>query len=93
MEGLTWSSLSSGGFSMRYSPQGFIFETKGAMCFPKNQEYLTNILAFFNSKLVDHFLLCISPTLDYHEGPLKLIPTKISHENVFGSETLIQMTL
>ena len=91
LEGLTWSSLSSGGFSMRYSPQGFIFETKGAMCFPKNQEYLTNILAFFNSKLVDHFLLCISPTLDYHEGPLKLIPTKISHENVFGSETLIQI--
>ncbi len=76
-EGLTWSSLASGGFSMRYSPHGFIFETKGAMCFPKNISYLPEILALFNTKLVDHFLLCLSPTLDYHEGPLKLVPTKL----------------
>jgi type II restriction/modification system DNA methylase subunit YeeA len=76
-EGLTWSSLASGGFSMRHSPNGFIFETKGAMCFPKKTSYLPEILALFNSKLIDHFLLCLSPTLDYHEGPLKLVPTKL----------------
>ncbi|WP_345791781.1 BREX-1 system adenine-specific DNA-methyltransferase PglX [Thauera sp. JM12B12] len=77
-EGATWSSLSSGGFSMRWSPKGSVFETKGAMCFPKKNENLFEILALFNSKLIDHFLLCLSPTLDYHEGPLKLVPTKIS---------------
>ncbi|WP_454458387.1 BREX-1 system adenine-specific DNA-methyltransferase PglX [Thauera phenylacetica] len=77
-EGATWSSLSSGGFSMRWSPKGSVFETKGAMCFPKKNENLFEILALFNSKLIDHFLLCLSPTLDYHEGPLKLVPTNIS---------------
>ncbi len=76
-EGLTWSSLASGGFSMRHSPGGFIFETKGAMCFPGKPSDLNEILALFNSKLVDHFLSCLSPTLDYHEGPLKLVPTKL----------------
>lgn len=74
-EGLTWSSLASGGFSMRHCLGGFIFETKGAMCFPKKPTDMHEILALFNSKLVDHFLSCLSPTLDYHEGPLKLVPT------------------
>jgi type II restriction/modification system DNA methylase subunit YeeA len=72
--GLTWGSLSSGGFSMRYSPPGFIFETKGAMCFPKKDSDLFGLLALMNSKLIDKFLACISPTLDYHEGPLKKVP-------------------
>jgi type II restriction/modification system DNA methylase subunit YeeA len=72
--GLTWGSLSSGGFSMRYSPPGFIFETKGAMCFPKQDSDLFGLLALMNSKLIDKFLACISPTLDYHEGPLKKVP-------------------
>ena len=86
-EGMTWSSLSSGGFSMRWSPRGSIFETKGAMCFPNNNANLFEILALFNSKLIDHFLLCLSPTVDYHEGPLKLVPTRIS-----GSAKIIDNT-
>lgn len=76
-EGLTWSSLTSAGFSMRYSPGGFIFETKGSMCFPNEKADTFELLAIFNSKLVDHFLQCLSPTLDYHEGPIKLVPTKL----------------
>ena len=84
--GLTWSSLSSGGFSMRYSPAGFIFETKGAMCFPKLDNNLYEIIALFNSKLIDYFLSCLSPTLDYHEGPLKLVPTMLcSSEVIFNN--------
>lgn len=86
-EGMTWSSLSSGGFSMRWSPKGSIFETKGAMCFPNDNADLLEILALFNSKLIDHFLLCLSPTVDYHEGPLKLVPTRIS-----GSAKIIENT-
>ena len=68
-EGLTWCSLSSSAFSMRLSPVGFISETKGSMCFPRNNDHLMYLLAFGNSKLVDQFLGAMSPTLDYHEGP------------------------
>jgi type II restriction/modification system DNA methylase subunit YeeA len=81
-EGLTWSSLASGIFSMRYSPNGFIFETKGAMCFPKKNDDLIGILALMNSKMINNFLNCISPTLDYHEGPLKLIPVRIYSDSL-----------
>ena len=33
-EGMTWSTISSSKLSMRYSPVGFLFETKGSVCFP-----------------------------------------------------------
>ncbi|MCP4747909.1 MAG: BREX-1 system adenine-specific DNA-methyltransferase PglX [Desulfobacteraceae bacterium] len=72
--GLTWSSISSSKLSMRFSPQGTMFETKGAMCFPKNNDILYGVLGFCNSKLANHFLLAISPTLDFHEGPVGNLP-------------------
>lgn len=72
--GLTWSAISSSSLSMRYSPQGTMFETKGAMCFPSNDEILLSLLGFCNSKLVKCFLMAISPTLDFHEGPVGSLP-------------------
>lgn len=77
MEGGTWSTLSSSDFSMRYSPKGFIFETKGSMCFANNEDELKYIIGFLNSCVVKQLLLILSPTLDYHEGPLSRVPLKI----------------
>jgi type II restriction/modification system DNA methylase subunit YeeA len=73
-EGITWSTISSSALSMRYSPWGFISETKGAVCFSDNRQSLIWILGFSNSKLINHFLKAISPTLDYHEGPVGKLP-------------------
>lgn len=74
-EGMTWSTISSSALSMRYSPVGFISETKGAMCFAENRSDLSMFLGFCNSKLVNRFLMAISPTLDFHEGPVGRLPT------------------
>lgn len=74
MEGGTWSTLSSADFSMRYCPKGFIFETKGSMCFANEEEYLRYIIGFLNTSIVKELLLVLSPTLDYHEGPLSRVP-------------------
>lgn len=73
-EGLTWSAITSSAISMRYSPPSHMFETKGAMCFPNHRESLWTVLGYTNSKLVDKFLLAVSPTLDYHEGPVGNLP-------------------
>lgn len=43
-EGITWSSLTSGRLSMRYSPEGFLFESKGSVCFFKDRNNLEYIL-------------------------------------------------
>lgn len=72
-DGVTWSSLSNV-LSMRYSPTGFIFESKGSMCFVKNHAYLNYLLGLVNTKVVDAMLAVLSPTLDYHEGPMAKVP-------------------
>lgn len=82
-EGGTWSTISSSSFSMRYSPKGFISETKGAICFAKNEDELKYILGFSNSKLSNHFLSALSPTLDYHEGPVGKLPILIQENSNF----------
>lgn len=71
----TWSTISSGKFSMRYAPVGSIFETKGSKCFvdDKNFNYLLGLL---NTCVVQEMLTFLAPTLDYHEGPVSRIPIK-----------------
>jgi hypothetical protein len=76
--GLTWSSIAPV-FSMRYAPEGFIFETKGSMCFPERSSDMMPLLALTNSKVIEQALSIFSPTLDFHEGPLGKVP--ISYGN------------
>lgn len=74
LEGTTWSTVSSSSFSMRYTPPGFIFETKGAMCFPGDSGNCYFLTALGCSRVFDYLLRFISPTLDYHEGPVGKLP-------------------
>jgi hypothetical protein len=38
-EGITWSAISSGKFSIRYSPSGFLFDSTGAKGFAKDRHH------------------------------------------------------
>ncbi|HBR1749213.1 TPA: BREX-1 system adenine-specific DNA-methyltransferase PglX [Klebsiella pneumoniae] len=73
-EGITWSTISSSTLSMRYSPRGFLFETKGSVCFPSIDKSYQIPLGLMNTKVVEQVLLAISPTLDFHEGPIGKVP-------------------
>ena len=79
-EGLTWSTMTSGDLSMRYSEPGHIFESKGSVCFAKEEQNLYYLLAFLNSSVVKELLTILSPTLDYHEGPLGKVPVIFSQD-------------
>lgn len=80
-EGITWSSLTSGRLSMRYSPEGFLFESKGSVCFFKDRNNLEYILGLMNSDVISEIMLILSPTLDYHEGPMSRVPVLISDDD------------
>jgi hypothetical protein len=71
--GLTWSSLSRA-FSVRYAPAGQIFETKGSMMFLKDETISSWLLAYLNTGIAQELMDSISPTLDYHEGPVSRLP-------------------
>ena len=70
-EGLTWSALTSGLFSIRFSPKGSLFDSKGAMGFSKRSR---EILSLLNSSLAQHYLSFLSPTLDFKVGDIAQIP-------------------
>jgi len=71
--GITWSTISNT-LAMRYLPDGMIFESKGSVCFSDEEDARLYLLALTNSKVVNALLLIMSPTLDYHEGPMSRVP-------------------
>ncbi|MGO3778007.1 MAG: BREX-1 system adenine-specific DNA-methyltransferase PglX [Canibacter sp.] len=71
--GATWSTLSTD-FAMRFSPAGFHFETKGSVLFPLNPDHLNWLLGYLNTPIARELIDSLSPTLDYHEGPVGRIP-------------------
>ena len=76
-EGITWSSLANQ-LSLRYTPQGFVFESKGSMCYSKGVVDIKYLMGLLNSKVASYALQVLSPTLDFHEGPMAKVPVIIS---------------
>ena len=80
LEGATWSAISSGDLCVRYTPKGFLFDSKGAKGFANNSEDLKWVLALLNGKVSMQFLQFISPTLDFKVGDIISIPYIYSDE-------------
>ena len=76
-EGLSWSALSSGAFSLRHQPAGFIFADKGQAMFPQRLGFLWSCLALMNAVVVRSVLETLAPTLDFNVGYVKKIPAKL----------------
>ncbi len=74
--GASWSTIASGKASFRFFDRPWLFESKGSVCFPKEEEQLNNMMGFLNTPLVNHFLKFLAPTLDFHEGPIGRLPFK-----------------
>ncbi|AWE08581.1 BREX-1 system adenine-specific DNA-methyltransferase PglX [Lysinibacillus sp. 2017] len=70
---ISWSSVTSGDFSCRYSDYGYINNTASMSLFYKEMD-IEILLAILNSKLVFPFLNQLSPTLNYTAGDIERIP-------------------
>lgn len=73
-EGATYSALTSGNISVRYSPKGCAFDSKGTMLFADNEETLLEALACINSNIFMQVLRAFCPTLDYRFGTIQNLP-------------------
>ena len=56
-----------------------MFETKGAALLPIDDAQSDYLLGLMNSSLVNELQTILSPTLDYHEGPLGKLPILNDH--------------
>jgi len=77
---ISWSSLTSGAPSFRYSSM-MLSESAGMTYFPKTVS-VEFALAYLNSKVAEYFLTVINPTLNYTAGAIAAIPLKIPNKDL-----------
>lgn len=95
-EGITWSGLGQIGFSARYFPNGFTFNSAGRSAF-SNGSSIYALLASLNSKVSDSILRILAPTLSFTVGNIGKLPfKKNSSEDIEKieeiSKTLIKLS-
>lgn len=92
-ECITWSHTSMRGFSVRYVPQGFIFNVEAPSAFRCNKNY--TLLACLNSKIADYYFNASGSGLHYLAGAVAQYPVvlpddekivKLASENVCISQ-------
>lgn len=80
-EGFTWTTISSGGFSARYSPPGALFDNGGCTIFA--DLLIMTIGGFVNTKIMSRYLEFLSPTLNFQPGDISkvLFPRDLARIN------------
>lgn len=74
-KGLTWSDLtSSGKISVRYMPEGMIFNSSAPSCFCNDDADIFYVLAFMNSVVANEYLKFLAPTFHFNAGPIEKLP-------------------
>jgi type II restriction/modification system DNA methylase subunit YeeA len=91
--GLTWSALTSGNLSVRYSDNGYIFDTKGSMGFPYNENNFNYIFGLLNSKVSTAILEMLAPTLDFNLASMKKIPYIMPNHDLTNINKLVDLNI
>lgn len=93
-EGISWTALSSGKTSFRYSPQGFLFDSKGSTFFANESSQTKYILGYLTTPVATFFLSYISPTMDYKPGHIASLPyvKQDNKELLENINTLIELS-
>jgi hypothetical protein len=72
-EGITWSKVASGPFSVRLNPGGFLFDVGGCCAFPDTIG-VHELLGVLNSQCIAGLLKFISPTVNTEVGQIASLP-------------------
>lgn len=91
-ESLTWSALTSGAFSVRWSEEGALFGSGGYSAFV-DPDKIYYVLALMNSKVNSVFIKIVSPTLNYEVGHIKTIPVVIDKEQHLVVDGLVESNI
>lgn len=74
-EGITWTALTSGKNSFRYSPAGCVFDSnKGPMLFPKSKEETMYLLALLTSPVAAEIFSILNPSMSLQNGDVDKLP-------------------
>ncbi|MDN2452152.1 BREX-1 system adenine-specific DNA-methyltransferase PglX [Lactobacillus sp. UCMA15818] len=80
-EGITWSALTSGKFSCRYSTHS-LFDNAGSKIFAKNKKDTNYILGILNSPLTNEVFKLINPTMNYQPGTVASMVMNLDDKSI-----------
>lgn len=87
--GISYSDLTSGKFSCRYTDGGCIFDVKGSSIFSIDKDSnIFYILGLFNSNVANEILNILNPTISYQAGNLRNVPLLVQKENSVEEKVL-----
>jgi len=73
-EAITWSSVSSSFFGVRYTPSGFLFVTGGSAGFPIGSVSALAITSFLCSAVASYYVKTLSATMNIEAGTVASVP-------------------
>ena len=71
---LSWSKVSTGTIAFRFFPAGFIYDVAGTSVFFDTEMQHIYFSGLLNSKVIDHILRVISPTINFEVGQISTLP-------------------
>ena len=88
-QGISWKRIASGGMGFRYLPINFIFDQAGDSLFVKNDDDLTYILGYLNSKVSELCFSFIAPTMNLTAGNMNKLPIIIAKDKIATVSNLV----
>ena len=76
---ISWGIIGGNNISVRYYPEGFIFDVAGMCCFYK-ENYRNYLLAFLNTKISNILANILNPTFNFQAGDVARLPLIYSEE-------------
>ncbi len=92
LSGITWTAISSGSFSVRFTDSGHIFSNAGMKSFNDCHTDLLNDLAFLNSTVAAYFLTCLSQTLNFDQGIVAKLPVMRGKDLTSEAKRLVEIS-
>jgi hypothetical protein len=92
---ISWSKVSSNKISVRFFPEGYIFDSAAISIYPNDDMNLNILQGYLNSRVVFESLRFLAPTLNFTSNEMKIIPLKrISNERKIDKivEKLIEIS-
>lgn len=83
--GVTWSSVSGEGFSVRNVAGGYMFDTTGSMGFVDPDFDRLGVVAYLNSVVASEYMKVLSPAIRFQPGhalnlPYNNVPTSVASD-------------
>lgn len=72
-ENITWSKVCSSKFSVRYLPQGYLFDVSGCSIYGDSNT-IKKLISLLNSNVIEKLLMAISQSLNFEVGSIKQLP-------------------